>query len=380
MATSAAVQGGFRSRSLTRAAAAALAWGICSVAATPGSASQAAEAAQPTPAAPEVGVVRSVGQTGFEAQAPQTEPCNGVDLVKALQASDPQGFSKFEDAARGVVNGQGLLWRVERVGGRVSYLFGTMHSSDAEAKNFDDLVVRALGRARTVAIELPGASTRRVAAELRRLVGNRSFRPSGATLGLLPEHVRPRVEARIAKAGIPPAVANQLQPWYLALSISRATCVTPVAGSDTETADGRIERIALEKGARIVALETPVEQVEALSSIPDSVALRMLQDAAERGMKPEDVESTISGLYSTRRIGYLLAMRGPAWAGIFDVDGYAGFLSAFITRRNAAMLQRALPVLADGDAFLAVGALHLPGENGLVEMIRRSGYSVTRIW
>lgn len=335
----------------------------------------------PPPQAAEVGTVNRSGAADPPATGLQVEPCNGVDLVKALQASDPEGFGKFEDQARGVVNGQGLLWRVERAGGQASYLFGTMHSADAQAKTFDDLVTRALARSRTVAIELPGASTRRVAAELRRLVGNRSYRPGGGTLDLLPEHVRPDVERRIARAGIPIAVASQLQPWFLALSLSRATCASsPQSGTDTETADARIERLAHEQGSNVVALETPLEQVDALSSVPDGVALRMVQDATERGMKPEDVESTISGLYKSRRIGYLLAMRGPAWAGVFDVDGYADFLSAFITRRNVTMLQRALPILGAGDAFLAVGALHLPGPNGLVEMIRQSGYSVTRIW
>lgn len=340
-----------------------------------------APSARADEATPDVGSVRSgAAARALTSAATQLEPCSGVDLVKSLQASDPAGFATFEDAARGVVNGQGLLWRIERPGAGVSYLFGTMHSSDDEAKQFDDLVLRALARSHVVAIELPGASTRRVASELRRLVANRSFRPGGDTLRLLPPHVRPAVEARVARAGIPSAVANQLNPWYLALALSRSNCAAPIPRSDPETADARIERLAHEQGSEVVALETPIEQVDALASVPDGVALRMLRDAAERNTRPEDIESTISGLYQTRRIGYLLAMRGPAWAGMFDADGYADFLSAFITRRNVTMLQRALPIIGAGDAFLAVGALHLPGPSGLVEMIRGSGFTVTRIW
>ncbi|WP_245479755.1 TraB/GumN family protein [Hansschlegelia zhihuaiae] len=306
--------------------------------------------------------------------------CVGVDLVKALQSSDAASFERFESSARAVANGQGLLWRIEGKGGKASYLFGTMHSSEPVAKSFDELVLRALRRARVVATELPGASTRKVANELRRLVANRSFRPEGDSLGALPTDVRERVEARVARIGIPPTVVEQLQPWYLALALSRSHCSSGQAGVDPETADARIERFAVEQGAALVALESPVEQVDALASIPDEVALRMMREATERDLRPEDVESTITGLYTTRRIGYLLAMRGPIWAGVFDVDGYADFLAAFITRRNIAMLQRARPILSAGEAFLAVGALHLPGEGGLVELIRRAGYSVTRIW
>lgn len=371
------------------ALAIAAAFALAGPASAGGDAPQTNRGARPVlqPAAPaaQPGSWRDAAPDRNEGVAPgppvlKAAECVGVDLVKALQTTDAASFEKFENTARGVANGQGLLWRIEGKGGRASYLFGTMHSSEAIAKSFDELVLRALRRARVVATELPGASTRRVATELRRLVANRSFRPEGDSLGMLPAGIRDQVEARIARIGIPPQVSEQLQPWYLALAMSRSHCSSGQAGVDTETADARIERFAVEQGSVLVALESPVEQVEALASIPDEVALRMMREATERDLKPEDVESTITGLYSTRRIGYLLAMRGPIWAGVFDVDGYADFLTAFITRRNAAMLQRALPILSSGEAFLAVGALHLPGESGLIELIRRSGFSVTRIW
>ncbi len=79
------------------------------------------------------------------------DPCGGIDLVQALKMSDPPGFEKFENSARAIANGQGLLWRIESRAGKVSYLFGTMHSSEPAAKSFDDLVLRARGRPSVVA-------------------------------------------------------------------------------------------------------------------------------------------------------------------------------------------------------------------------------------
>ncbi|MEK1929112.1 MAG: TraB/GumN family protein [Pararhizobium sp.] len=40
---------------------------------------------------------------------------------------------------------------------------------------------------------------------------------------------------------------------------------------------------------------------------------------------------------------------------------------------------RAAPLLEEGNAFIAVGALHLIGEKGLVELIRKQGYVMTRL-
>ena len=41
------------------------------------------------------------------------------------------------------------------------------------------------------------------------------------------------------------------------------------------------------------------------------------------------------------------------------------------------MAQRLAPMLEDGNAFVAVGALHLPGNEGLVQLLRDSDYTVT---
>jgi uncharacterized protein len=44
------------------------------------------------------------------------------------------------------------------------------------------------------------------------------------------------------------------------------------------------------------------------------------------------------------------------------------------------MAKRAAPLLASGGAFIAVGALHLTGKDGLIERFRADGYTVTRVW
>ena len=50
-----------------------------------------------------------------------------------------------------------------------------------------------------------------------------------------------------------------------------------------------------------------------------------------------------------------------------------------VTARNRTMAANAAPILQRGNAFIAVGALHLPGEKGLIELLRRDGYTVTAV-
>ena len=48
--------------------------------------------------------------------------------------------------------------------------------------------------------------------------------------------------------------------------------------------------------------------------------------------------------------------------------------------RNRRMVERSMTFLGAGRVFIAVGAAHLPGENGLVQMFRRRGFKVDRVY
>jgi uncharacterized protein YbaP (TraB family) len=55
-------------------------------------------------------------------------------------------------------------------------------------------------------------------------------------------------------------------------------------------------------------------------------------------------------------------------------------LKALIDDRNARMAQRLRPWLRHGGAFIAVGALHLPGEHGLLAVLSAQGLRLTRVY
>ncbi len=62
--------------------------------------------------------------------------------------------------------------------------------------------------------------------------------------------------------------------------------------------------------------------------------------------------------------------------GLSEAD-YELFLKYLISDRNHIMAERAVPIIDKGNAFIAVGALHLPGKDGIIELLRTKGYRVT---
>jgi uncharacterized protein YbaP (TraB family) len=48
--------------------------------------------------------------------------------------------------------------------------------------------------------------------------------------------------------------------------------------------------------------------------------------------------------------------------------------------RNARMVERMLPRFEEGGAFIAIGAAHLPGEQGVLALLERRGFGVVRVY
>ena len=44
------------------------------------------------------------------------------------------------------------------------------------------------------------------------------------------------------------------------------------------------------------------------------------------------------------------------------------------------MVERMEQLLRQGNAFVAVGALHLPGDHGILQLLSDDGYQVTRVY
>ena len=56
------------------------------------------------------------------------------------------------------------------------------------------------------------------------------------------------------------------------------------------------------------------------------------------------------------------------------------FLRRLIDDRNVHMIERMLPRLKQGAAFIAIGALHLPGEKGILQLLTERGYTVSVVY
>jgi uncharacterized protein len=106
----------------------------------------------------------------------------------------------------------------------------------------------------------------------------------------------------------------------------------------------------------------------------------MLRASLKFADRTNDLMETLVQLYLTRKISAALPFQIAIakQVGIGD-DAFAGFQEKLLIDRNAKMRTTAEPLLQDGGVFIAVGALHLPGKQGLVALLREAGYTVTKV-
>jgi uncharacterized protein YbaP (TraB family) len=87
---------------------------------------------------------------------------------------------------------------------------------------------------------------------------------------------------------------------------------------------------------------------------------------------------TIVKLYLARKIGVVWPLQETLWrqAG-YPVEAFQSFQRELINRRNLVMRDAAMPLLSTGGVFIGVGALHLSGADGLVQLLQDAGFTVT---
>jgi len=267
--------------------------------------------------------------------------------------------------ARELAYGAGLLWRVQRPGVAPSHVFGTVHLSDPQVLTLPAPVHRAFQRSRALLVEVildPAAQAAYSTAAF-----------AGAGPGLdrrLHEAIYGRFTAIVAGYGIDPATARGLRPWAALNLIAR-----PPPGDDV-ILDELLVRRARAAGMAVQALETMHELVAALEALAESDQIALLTAAI---CDHEALRAEIPVLRAHYLAGDLAGLWRIATAPAADAGVQQRFLEQLLYARNERMVERLRPHLSTGSVFVAVGALHLPGERGLLAALAARGWRLRRV-
>lgn len=262
----------------------------------------------------------------------------------------------------------GLFWRLQLPERPDSYLLGTMHSG------------RAVALLQTAPLQAALAASDRLLVELDNdpaaldALGLRMLRPDGPPLSaLLGEPVFRRLVEALAAYGMPAPLVELLQPWAAA-----TTLLTPPRDAG-EVLDRRLIREARTLGIEVRGLETLAEQLTLFEGLSMAEQLQLLREVLASHDDYLDLLAVLHQAYAAEDLARLEALGAASMAGASE-PLRRHFELEMIDRRNALLFDRAREDLRRGRTLMAVGALHLPGEGGLLQRLRQDGFSLTPLW
>ncbi|ACK51310.1 GumN family protein [Methylocella silvestris BL2] len=308
--------------------------------------------------------------------------CSGHDLFPLIEEKAPDAFAAIKAQAAETPFGRGTLFRLSDGANAPSYLFGTLHLADPRVTDFRPSVVEALAASKTLAVESIETGAR-LASVIRKdpKAMRAAVQAEGAdrAADLLDRTDFAALRALVAAAGMKAAAAGELKPAVLALLLDLPACAR--TNGARPYADQRIAAMARARGLKVVGLETMIEQLDSLDGLPPDESRALLVSTLRQASEAEDVVETTIARYVEQETGALLAwMRSPDFIpGVAGAATPALFLDRLISGRNQRMVARATPLLAEGGVFIAVGAAHLPGEDGLLRLFEKQGFAVERV-
>lgn len=264
---------------------------------------------------------------------------------------------------------RGLLWRVEHPDAtEPSYVFGTIHSARDAVVDLPDAVAAAFDSAERYRFELDFSKVDQATAMQHMMYGDGNTLPE-----TLNDDLWERTRDAAMQRGIPESSLKRLKPWAVALTLSIPR------QNPTQTLDYQLYERARAQNKPVAGLETMTEQMAIFDDLDTSLQIEFLRNTVRYHEQDqlEPLFDELIDLYLDADLAGMVEV-GEEHPGLGSADDQEAFMQRLVEERNRIMVTRMDSALRQGGTFVAIGALHLPGEDGIIGRLEEQGYTVTR--
>lgn len=263
---------------------------------------------------------------------------------------------------------KGLLWKIERGQQAPSYVFGTIHSEDPRVLNLPPAVQGALDGAKIYVMEAlldPEAITSMTTSML--------FNDGRSLKQVLNAATYEKTIAAMTVYGLPEIAVQSMQPWALAVTLSVPKPKTGVV------LDLYLMQQAQQQGKQTAGLETIDEQVGIFHRLSMREQVILLEDVLKQTHELPKIFAKMHDVYLARDLaGLERLMDAQQVKGNQALGKKLTF--QLLQQRNPRMVARMEQYLQSGQAFIAIGAGHLLGESGVLNLLAKKGYRVSVVY
>jgi hypothetical protein len=260
----------------------------------------------------------------------------------------------------------GILYQIQSpTASAPSFLLGTIHSEDPRVLALPEPVRAAFAASPRFALEvIPDAE-----AILKSMI-TMTYTDGRTLREVLPPDLYGRTAQALGNLGMTPNAFADFKPWAV------VTLLSLPPAQDGDFMDLILYRTAIGSGKEIKGLETMEEQLAIFDTMSEEDQIALLKETLDARPQMTALFEDLIRAYLAQDLDTLMA-RSERYLQDGDPRLAALFREAAVDSRNRRMAERLEPLLHQGGWFVAIGALHLPGEAGVLHLLEKSGFQVT---
>ena len=277
------------------------------------------------------------------------------------------GFNTRESAEEKVQTS--LLWKVEKEGmSKSSYLFGTMHMIQKEYYYFPESLKKLIKKSDVIAteIDLDDLTDQSKAVKYLTL-------KEGTIMDFFTPNQQDTLLGWVKKKLMMDRKTFEMtfsnfKPFILVQTMMQMELM-----GKTESYEMTISELAKKYKIETVGFETIAEQISFFDGLSKEKQAEMVMEGIRNEGKNLEMLNEVQGLYKRQQVDSLYAMMHAEKSVIMEEE------ELFLNKRNKNWLPQIEKLIQNKTAFIAVGAGHLGGDQGVIKLLRTRGYTLTPV-
>lgn len=255
-----------------------------------------------------------------------------------------------------------------------SYIFGTHHLAPADFPNRLAALPEAMANTAAIVGEIDMTGNQM---QMQMEMQPYMMAPADSTLSALlsPEELKTLTDQFHPLSPMPGLELPMLDAMRPMVPMTMATLTLvqkSMPGFDPNNQlDASFQKKYAEQGKKIIPLETLAEQAQLLyCSTPITKQLDALRETLSDPAKGMESAKKLNEAYLAQNLDELLKLSK-------DDEEDPAFMIALLDKRNHNWMKKLPGIMLEQPSLIVVGAGHLPGDNGLLHLLKKEGYTIT---
>lgn len=267
-----------------------------------------------------------------------------------------------------------ILWKISGNGIKESYVLGTHHVAPTTILDGISGFEGAFAACKQLYGEIDmGSATQEIMMQAQKYM----VAPGDSTLSrvLTADEMKLVDSATQKYFHMPAAQFDMLKPAALSTQIVVMQAAEVFKDFDpAKQIDAVLQQKAKEKNMSVKGFETAEYQLQVLFGEPISSQAKDLMKLLKDEAMYKEYSRMLADMYARQDLDDMNEMLNNPELGMSEYE-----LEVLINGRNAAWMEQLKSILPQEPTFIVVGAGHLPGDKGLLSLLRKAGYTVTPV-